>query len=298
MPDSDSLRDAVLVSLRDDDLNRFTRPEAIHRLYGDLWGSVPIGFSVIPFHVGAEHPAIPLEFRASGAEYPVGDNHELVAFLKDYCARGWSEVMQHGCTHADFPDGFEFQAAPNLSWRLERGARHLEEVFGQRPRVFVPPHNALSFRGLRAVDEVGVQVLGSFLWFNPRDRPWDRTTLGNFARVWRYRRRLGRGRRERLVYPHVLRYARHGEFGCHDLVPGVTFEDLRAGLDEARAAGGNMCVATHFWELDDTLRAVLQRFLEHAAGRPYVRFVLPSALFGSTQTRAHVGAPPRGVRRA
>ena len=57
-----------------------------------------------------------------------------------------------------------------------------------------------------------------------------------------------------MVYPHVLRYRKHAEFGCHGLIPGTTFEDLQRGFDEARAAGGHFCLATHYWEVDATLK--------------------------------------------
>ncbi len=264
-------------------MNRFTDPDRIHRLYRELWGVVPVGFSVIPFHVGAEHPAIPVNLRSSGSEYPLGDNLELVAFLRESRERGWCEVLQHGCTHEDFPSGFEFEAAPDIEARLRRGSDYLAETLGRRPRIFVPPHNALSYRGLRAVDRAGVDVLGTFLWFNPRARPWDRRTASNWLRVSLYRRRTGRHRRDRFVYPRVLVYGGHREFGCHDLVPGTTFEQLRGGLDEARRIRGNMCLATHFWELRPSLFDVLRRFIAYAGEQPEVRFVGPSALFAAAR---------------
>ncbi len=44
--------------------------------------------------------------------------------------------------------------------------------------------------------------------------------------------------------------AGHAEFGCHSLVPGTTLEELVAGFEEARRAGGDFCLATHYWEVD------------------------------------------------
>ena len=55
---------------------------------------------------------------------------------------------------------------------------------------------------------------------------------------------------DRFVYPHVLRYADHAEFGCHSLIPGTTLEELVAGFEEARRAGGDFCLATHYWEVE------------------------------------------------
>ena len=82
-----------------------------------------------------------------------------------------------------------------------------------------------------------------------------------------------------MIYPHVLRYRHHAEFGCHSLIPGTTVEELVRGFDEARRAGGHFCLATHYWEVDATLKDVLLRFLDHAARTPGVSFVAAERLF-------------------
>ena len=90
-------------------------------------------------------------------------------------------------------------------------------------------------------------------------RPWDLRTPGNWWRIKQYRDKTSRTKADRLVYPHVLRYRNHGEFGCYGLIPNTTFEDLKRGFDEARAAGGDFCLATHYWEVDAALKRVLVR---------------------------------------
>ena len=81
------------------------------------------------------------------------------------------------------------------------------------------------------------------------------------------------------MYPFVLRYATHAEFGCHTLIPGTTVDDLVAGFEEARRHGGDFCVATHYWEVDAVLKDVLRRFLDHAGRCRDVRFVAAEDLF-------------------
>jgi predicted deacetylase len=188
-------------------------------------------------------------------------------------------VAQHGYTHEDFAEGYEFQAAPDLEQRLASGRVELERALGTRVRIFVPPHNALSKRGLAAVGAQGLNVLGSFLSFRPSMRPWDRQTPANWWRVQRYRRKTRRSRSDRLVYPHVLRYTSHAEFACHSLIPGTSVDELVAGFEEARAAAGHFCLATHYWEVDETLKGVLLRVLEHARRYPDVTFVAAERLF-------------------
>src|SRR5262249_8939645 len=127
--------------------------------------------------------------------------------------------------------------------------------------------------------DAGLNILGSFLSFRPSMRRWDRRTPLNWWRVRQFRRATGRTKRDRFVYPYPLRYTRHTEFGCHTLIPGATFEELSSALDEARRLGGDFCLATHHWEIDASMKAVLLRFLEHASGHAGVRFVPAEALF-------------------
>jgi hypothetical protein len=81
------------------------------------------------------------------------------------------------------------------------------------------------------------------------------------------------------VYPHVLRYATHAEFGCHTLIPGTTLRELTDGFDEARRHGGDFCLATHYWEVDASMKDVMRRFLDYAARHADVRFVAVEEIF-------------------
>jgi hypothetical protein len=237
--------------------------------------------ATVPFAIGYERTGIPREHWHSGQSFPLERNPELVAAMKDWLNSRRVSVALHGYTHQDFPDGYEFQAAPDPDRRVRDGLQYLRATLGASISVFVPPHNALSKRGLAAVARAGLNILGSFLSFRPSMRPWDSRTFGNWLRVRRFRRESVRTRRDRLVYPHVLRYATHAEFGCHALIPGTSLEDLTAAFGEAQRAGGDFCLATHHWEIDDRMRNVMLRFLDHAARHADVRFVSAEELFTS-----------------
>jgi predicted deacetylase len=269
------------VALRDDDTSYFTEPGRLEAVYHDLWDRIPIGLAVIPQAAGFADKAIPEKYWDADRAFPLEENPALVESLRTLVKDGRVSILQHGYTHEDYPDGHEFQAAPDLESRLARGQAYLERSLDTRIRVFVPPHNALSKRGLKAIDAAGLNVLGSFLSFRPSLRPWDLQTPGNWWRIRRYRDQTSRTKSDRLVYPHVLRYRNHGEFGCHGLIPHTSFEELQRGFDEARAAGGDFCLATHYWEVDATLKRVLVRFLDYAAGCAEVRFVPVEELFHS-----------------
>jgi hypothetical protein len=267
------------VAIRDDDTCYFTSPEALERVYSDVWDRVPVCLATVPFAIGYERAGIPREHWRSGEAFALERNAELTAHLKQRLRERRVTVALHGFTHQDFPDGFEFQAAPDPERRVLEGLTYLRRTLDAAIAIFVPPHNSLSKRGLAAVSAQGLNLLGSFLSFRPSMRPWDARTLGNWWRVRRFRAHTGRTRQDRFVYPFVLRYARHAEFGCHGLVPGTTLDELVSGFDEARRVGGDFCLATHYWEVDQTLKDVMRRFLDYAAARDDVRFVTAEELF-------------------
>jgi len=267
------------VAIRDDDTSYFTTPEALDLVYGDIWDRVPVCLAVVPFAIGYEQAGIPRAHWHSGESFALDRNPALVAFLRGLIAAGRVTIALHGYTHQDYPGGYEFQAGPDLPDRVQRGRAYLESLLECRISVFVPPHNALSKRGLAAVAASGLDILGSFLSFRPSMRPWEWRAAANWWRIQRYRRATGRTRRDALVYPHALSYARHAEFGCHSLVPGTTVDALTRHFEEARRFGGNFCLATHYWEVDATLKNVMRAFLDFAARQPRVRFVPAEELF-------------------
>jgi hypothetical protein len=266
-------------AIRDDDTCYFTRPETLERVYGDIWRQVPICLATVPFAIGYERKGIPPEHWRSGESFALERNAGIVGLLRDAIADGRVTIALHGYTHQDYPGGYEFQSCPDPERPVAEGLAYLRTTLAADISIFVPPHNALSKRSLAAIDRAGLNLLGSFLSFRPSLRPWDLRTPANMWRVARFRARTGRSKRDALVYPHALRYSGHSEFGCHSLVPGTTVDELVAGFEEARIAGGDFCVATHYWEVDDAMKDVLKRLLDHASRVPGVTFVKAEALF-------------------
>ena len=267
------------VAIRDDDTCYFTAPADLERVYGRIWQQVPICLATIPFAKGYRSPAVPQEYWSSGETFALERNGEMSQFLRTQAAAKRVTIALHGYTHEDFPDGWEFQAAPDPGRRVQHGLRYLRELLAAPISIFVPPHNALSKRALAAISAARLNLLGSFLSFHPARRPFEVRTLKNWLRIQRFRSRTGRTRRDPMVYPFVLRYGRHAEFGCHSLIPGTTLQGLIAGFEEARALGGDFCLATHYWEVDTRLAGILTDFLAYTGRYPDVRYVSAEELF-------------------
>lgn len=267
------------VAIRDDDTCFFTSPADLERVYRGIWDQVPVCLATIPFAKGYRSPAVPEAYRDSGECFALERNADVCAFLREQAASGRVTIALHGYTHEDFPGGWEFQAAPDPDHRVRHGLSYLRTLLGTPISVFVPPHNALSKQGMAAVSAARLNLLGSFLSFHPARRPFEARTLPNWFRIQRFRARTGRGRRDPMVYPFVLRYGRHAEFGCHSLVPGTSLQALIKSFEEARALGGDFCLATHYWEVDTQLGGIMSDFLAYVSRYRDVHFVRAEALF-------------------
>src|SRR4051812_19719144 len=241
-------------AIRDDDTCYFTDPAELERVYHDVWDRVPVCLATVPFAIGYERVGIPRERWHDGEAFALERNSALTGLLKSLVAEKRATIALHGYTHQDYADGFEFQAAPDPERRVADGLRYLRETLGATLSIFVPPHNAMSRRGLAAVGAAGLNILGSFLSIRPSMRPGGHMTPANWPRGPPVPRPTRRARADGLIYPPVLRYADPSEFGCHSLIPGTTVEELTKAFDEARNAGGDFCLATHYWEVDAAMK--------------------------------------------
>ena len=220
------------VALRDDDTSYFTEPDALEAVYHDVWDRMPVCLAVVPHAAGFADKAIPEKYWHAGRAFPLERMRALVASLRELAA-GRPRHDRAARLHARGLSGRP--RIPGGAGPRERGSRADRRISSgcstRAIRVFVPPHNALSKRGLAAVTRPGLNLLGSFLSFRPSMRPWDAA----HARQLVAHRALSRARpaatkADRMIYPHVLRYRHHAEFGCHSLIPGTTFEELVARL--------------------------------------------------------------------
>lgn len=148
------------VIIRDDDINYFTKPELLAKLYNPLFEEkIPVNFSVIPkvtanIKLGYSSlyrarekveydPCIPPKFRGDNEDFPINENREIVEFIRslENC-----EVLQHGLTHGlieGVPE-FKIRNEIEIARRANLGMALLKECFHSKPSFFVPPWDAVS----------------------------------------------------------------------------------------------------------------------------------------------------------
>jgi peptidoglycan/xylan/chitin deacetylase (PgdA/CDA1 family) len=94
-------------------------------------------------------------------------NAANLTFLKSYFkAVGTAYVGQHGYSHLDNGDDSEFYGLPYETQyeRILKGRLILENAFGQRPVVFVPPFDKADRTTTRALKDLGFEVYSSNSW--------------------------------------------------------------------------------------------------------------------------------------
>jgi len=265
----------------DHDTNYFTKPEQLENVYGRIWDEVPISLSVVPFHASTKSGAIPREYWQGDRIFPIGENKELVKFLKRKISENKVSILMHGYSHKDYENGYEFEVGEGLYEKVKEGKKYLEETFGVEIKTFIPPHNSLSKEGMKAVIANRLNILGS-LSFRPSRRPFEVRYIFNL-----FRRKFFQLKSGILTYPMVLQFKGHCELACFSLIPSTRMGELIRAFNLIRKYNANFCLATHHWEMSakmknesgKTQREIFEDFLKFVEGRNGIVFSSIDRLF-------------------
>lgn len=231
-------------AIRDDDINYFTKPEMLEGIYSDVWNICPISLAVIPFVGSMKSPFVPENCRNKNKEYPIGENQDLVVYLKQKIKENKVSIMLHGYNHKD-NNGYEFaDEKKNERYfieKIKKGKEYLEKIFCTEVTTFVPPHNVVSKQALKAISKLKLN-LSIVVSFHFNKRPWNFITLINFLK-----RRIFK-LKYKCEPPFVFDFKSHKEVRCVPLTPIVNFEFLKQNFDIAYKFNGVFCLSTHYWE--------------------------------------------------
>ena len=257
--------------IRDDDTSFFTSPEELEHAYGEVsqWG--PISLAIIPFCRAGMSKGIPERFRGRWSVHPLHENRPLVEYLREGIAAGRFEAMLHGYYHDEASGRGEFVVGDDLARCVTDGRKYLEDLLGTTIRVFVPPHNAIGRRGLRAIAHAGLH-LGGVAGVRSGWSPWSQATWRLWLRLRRWRKNGGLG------VPWVLDLGDHREIAGNPVTPLASWQRNERAFESALAIGGVFCAATHYWELDaphvhsgeSTVGKHLRCLIDRAVSHPQV----------------------------
>jgi hypothetical protein len=264
----------VRFCIRDDDTCFFTTPDDLERAYGEIMKTGPISLAIIPFCRAGSNRAVPEKLRGRWSVHPLHENRALVSWLRARISAGRFEPMLHGYHHDDREAKTEFVNGTDLARKVSHGRRYLEDLLGAPVRVFVPPHNAIGRRGLKAIAREGLHLGGvaglcsGWSWLSPASlKTWRK------LRKWRASGNVG--------IPWALDLTDHKELAGNPVTPLSRFRESLRRFDEANRVDGVFCAATHYWEFDHptedpdcrTVGDHLRKLIQQALLNPKVQWV-------------------------
>jgi predicted deacetylase len=257
--------------IRDDDTSFFTSPDELEQAYGEItqWG--PVSLAVVPFHRAGTSKAVPEKFRGRWTVHPLHENTELVMYLRQRVSEGRFEIMLHGYYHDDAERAFEFASGRDLTERVAKGKKYLEELLHTKIRVFVAPKNVIARKGLRALAREHLHLAGTTGvrsgWPLLSRKTWQ---LWAKLRDWQKNGGLG--------VPWILDLNDHRELSGVAITPTSSFESNKVLFEHTASISGVFCVFTHYWELpalsqhndDPSVGQHLRYFVERARSEPRI----------------------------
>lgn len=246
--------------IRDDDVSYFTQPQEILEAYGNVLERGPVSFAIIPFAVKTWHYGDPNLFgQDTTASFPVHENTDLVAFLRDLSKRRRAYIMLHGYNHIYYPckeTGQPYQIPEFANTSLDfhnlllEGRQYLEDTFGQHVKWFIPPSNSLCRASHRACAELGMNIPYVFPF---RQRRLSFELIKNYLQ-FKIASKTGSSAR--------LRLESNTEVECHGLTKSTNPEQFINQLPN-----DDRVIFSHYWEINQhpLVRSTLDKIVSSSS---------------------------------
>ncbi len=253
----------IKIALRDDDLNYFSKVEDVEGVYKEL-KDFPISFAVIPIVTDVSTKGSCSDTKGNIVPRWIGDNEELVAWMKEKLFLNQMDVCMHGVTHGyKIIDGkrfaeMEWRKEANLAEEINDYKLKLEKLLDYKITVFVAPSNKITRYGINCVVQAGMNYSGiipaSF------SRNFTLINVANYIKRWWHRAM------DKYPYPAVMKYSSHKELNAC-LLQGYDY--LVRMYHYCDKHNYPMAVNVHYWHLRDNTQALndLVRFVNYALER-------------------------------
>lgn len=251
----------VKLAIRDDDTNYFTKVSDLEGLINDL-GGFPVSFAVIPTVTDVSTFGACSDTKGNTEPKFVGENKELVSWLKNMVSAKKCDILLHGITH-----GYKFAGGtrlPEMVWRADDvdiskeigyWKANFTQLFEYEVSCFVAPSNIIVKKCIDAVANNNLNFSG-IIPINFQRKFTFRNIANYFAR-WYYRVK------DKVPYPGVLTYSDHKEINACTL---RNVDYLIKMYDYCDAHNLPMVINTHYWSLrdNDKQRTILLSFMKYA----------------------------------
>lgn len=287
--------------IRDDDINYHYKPSQLSEWYSDIIDICPISVCIPAFIKGdffkwnriAENhlPYSQDEWLKDDQIYKIGDNHELVNYLKDLLKEGKIGISMHGVYHRN--DEMEFGEVKNNHIRgaeyftnrdykevLADAKSYLSKLFGLNICSFTPPQNMINNKGLEAVVANGLSLCTDPL--NYRDY---KSCLRFYGLINTLRLYFDRKVNRRLLYPYPF-FHKVGFVFHTRLQPQLNLNNIISEFDYTYKKNGVFVLSTHSYgfnvkmkNCDMTMKEALMDILHYSQKFENVEYTTLHELF-------------------
>lgn len=258
-------------AIRDDDTSYFTSPDQIRNAYKGL-ENIPITLSVVPKATYKHGNSYPYGEGSFDVDYGlIGDNQELISFVRTMIKKDKFEVAMHGIKHEYIkeknywiPEMKAFKLNDSLE-ELKKQKEYLEYVFDQKITVFVAPSNAMSVDAHKAIDCLEMNTMG-FL-----SKKMDHPFSIKYLKYWSER---NINKLLRIEKPIRMKYRHHSE------LPVWPLESTDAMWKNYHSCKINgeipFIIYTHYWHLNNceqdknNLKMIIEMMIKDGAKPKFV----------------------------
>lgn len=261
------------IALRDDDTCFYTKVSDLDILRSF---NIPVSLSVTPFAVPNHGTSMHFGKYPIDIEMPISANKELCEYLKNKVKNNDVEILLHGYNHKYLvSDG---KVIPEMIWKNEKtllkevgiGKTYLEQLFNTKINIFVAPSQAISKKGIRAIEKYNLNYSGMITRIAERE-----ITFSSFKYLLlRFVNRILYG----FSFQGLMKYKKHLEYG---IFPVMQLDEMIRLYNICKKRNYNMSIVTHYWQLNTNSETInnLKNFINYVKNDGVADFVFLSELF-------------------
>ena len=270
--------------LRDDDINYHYQPTQLDKWYEGIIDICPVSVCIPAFFKGEfnkglyrteHHIKRSWEERISDKIYRIGDNQELVDYLRGLLSERKISISLHGITHrneeeisktpikGNYIGGAEFYTQNDYTESLRQAKEYLDSLFNIYINSFTPPQNMVSYKGLQALVNNNLSLCADLVYTRDLKELIHFYVLKNVFLLAFYRKFI------HFRYPFIIKHK--VKFIDHTrLQPGSNIQLIKQTFDFARSRNGVFVLSTHSYgfyykmeQYDMTMKEALVDILKY-----------------------------------
>lgn len=245
------------IVIRDDDLSYYANPDYLDNLYGDIWGKCPISFSVIPF-VSHVFGSVPRDKIGKPGLKAIGDNKELVSFLKKKIKEGKVDIVLHGYSHRNYGSLYELERTDyNILYNeLKEGKEYLEKLFDIKIKCLVAPHDRFSKHAIKAAEDLGLKLICRAFAPLPREIQFNKMYLIGYKKIFLFWLK----NKTRIRYSNLLDFGGHKEL--YSYRPNELERNFDGIVKYVRDNDGVLSLTTHYRTVSLHIKELMEELVQ------------------------------------